>query len=109
MKKTIVAIAATAAALVSIGGTAQAAPVQSINQREAVLAQRIDQGVRTGALTRGEAMQLRNRLQTVQRLERNYRRGGLSFAERQDLERRLSSIEQGIRFQKHDGQFRGRH
>ena len=48
-----------AAALASTAVPALAAPWQSINQRQAALDARIDQGVRNGALTRPEAVQLR--------------------------------------------------
>ena len=79
MKKTILTLAATAAALTGLSGTANAAPFGgNVNQKEAQIAQRIDQGIRSGALTRGEAQNLRIRLAQIQRLEQNYRRGDSS-------------------------------
>jgi hypothetical protein len=102
MKKTILTLAATAAALVGVSGTATAAPFQSVNQRQAALMSRIDQGIRNGALTRSEASSLRQRFVQIQRLEQQYRRGGLSLAERRDLERRLDALTASIRVQKHD-------
>lgn len=108
MKKTLVAIAATAAALVSVAGTAQAAPGQSINQRQARIEFQIDRGVRTGALTRQEAVNLRSRLATVERLEWSFRRNGLNVAERRVLDNRLDTVERQVRVQLADRQVRGR-
>jgi len=107
MKKIILGLTATAAALVGVAGPAQAAHWQSINQRQANLYQRIDQGIRTGALTRNEAGKLRARFATLQRLEQHYRRGGLSIGERRDLEQRFATLSWNIRVQKHDRQHRG--
>jgi Ni/Co efflux regulator RcnB len=109
MKKMILTLAATAAALTGLAGTAQAAPFGSnVNQKEAQIATRIDQGMRSGALTRGEAQNLRIRLAQVQRLEQAYRRGGLNMAERRDLDRRLDALSASVRVDKHDRDFRRR-
>jgi Ni/Co efflux regulator RcnB len=109
MKKMILTLAATAAALTGLAGTAQAAPFGgNVNQKEAQIATRIDQGMRTGALTRGEAQNLRIRLAQVQRLEQAYRRGGLNMAERRDLDRRLDALSASVRVDKHDRDFRRR-
>jgi hypothetical protein len=109
MKKMILTLAATAAALTGLAGTAQAAPFGgNVNQKEAQIAMRIDQGIRSGALTRGEAMNLRLRLAQVQRLEQAYRRGGLNMAERRDLDRRLDALSASVRVDKHDRDFRRR-
>ena len=105
MKKIILGLAATAA-LVSVAGTAQAAPWQSVNQRQANLDQRIDQGIRSGALNRNEAVQLRTRFASLQQLERRYRRGGLTMSERRDLDRRFDALARSIRAEKHDRQHR---
>ena len=51
---------------------------QSINQRQAQLDRRIDQGVRSGQLSRREATRLRSEFNSLVRLEGQYRRGGLS-------------------------------
>ena len=60
MKKAILTLAATAAALVSVSTAASAAPgFQPLGQRLATLEQRINQGIRNGALTRSEADSLR--------------------------------------------------
>ena len=47
---------------IALPAAASAAPWQSVNARQARLDARIDQGIRSGALTRGEAMRLRPRL-----------------------------------------------
>ena len=115
MKKFTIGLAAAAAALVSVAGTAQAAPWQSpaawqsINQREARLEMRINAGVRSGTLTRGEARSLRNRLAALEQLERNFRRNGLTMAERRVLDARFDALSRSIRIQTADRDVRGDH
>jgi len=77
---------------------------QSINARQANLDRRIDQGVRSGALTRGEAARLRADLNGLARLEGQYRRSrpGLTLAERRDLDRRFDALSARVRIEKHD-------
>lgn len=106
MKKIILGLAA-AATLVGVAGPASAAPWQSVNRQQASLDQRIDRGVRSGALTRNEAQRLRARFAQIQRLERQYRHGGLTVRERRDLDQRLAGLQRSIRTQKHDRQYRG--
>jgi hypothetical protein len=109
MKKTILTLAATAVALTGLAGTADAAPFGgNVNQKEAQIAMRIDQGIRSGALTRGEAQNLRVRLGRIQQLEQVYRRGGLTLRERSDLDRRLDALSASVRVDKHDRDFRRR-
>ena len=105
--KTIVLGLAAAATLAGVAGPAAAAPWQPVSRQQANLHQRIDQGVRSGALTRNEAQRLRARFIQIQRLEQQYRRGGLSVRERRDLEQRLAALQRSIRTQKHDRQSRG--
>ena len=115
MKRFAIGLAATAAALVSVAGAAQAAPWQSpaqwqsINQREARLEMRINAGVRAGTLTRAEARSLRNRLVALERLERNFRRNGLTMAERRVLDARFDALSRSIRIQTADRDGRGDH
>jgi hypothetical protein len=107
MKKIILTLAATAAALTGLTGTATAAPFGgNVNQKEAQIAQRIDQGIRNGALTRSEARNLQVRLAQIQRLEQAYRRGGLNMNERRDLDRRLDALSMSVRVDRHDRDFR---
>ncbi|MHA6719144.1 hypothetical protein ACX40Y_06785 [Sphingomonas sp. RS6] len=83
---------------------AQARGWQSINEREARLDKRIDQGVRSGALSRREATALRGEYRSLVRLEARYRasRPGLTMAERRDLDRRFDSLSAKIRIEKRD-------
>lgn len=75
---------------------------QSLNVRRANLDRRIDQGVRNGALSRREAVGLRNQFNSLLRLEANYRRGGLTAWERQDLDRRYDRLSVQIRIERND-------
>lgn len=78
---------------------------QSINQRQANLDRRIDQGVRNGQLSRREAVRLRAEFNQIARLEARYRRGGLTQWERADLDRRFDRLSAQIRYERrdHDG------
>jgi hypothetical protein len=70
--------------------------------------QSINQGVRSGQLTRSEAARLRAEFNSLVRLEAQYRRSrpGLTLAERRDLDRRFDALSARIRVQKHDRQHR---
>ena len=74
----------------------------SVNVRIDQLDRRIDQGLRTGQLSRREAGRLRAELNSVQRLEAGYRRGGLSGWERADLDRRLDRLAAQVRYERRD-------
>ena len=74
----------------------------SINQRQSQLAWRIDQGVRSGRLTRAEAAGLNRQFQDLTRLERRYRAGGLTAWERADLDKRFDRLAARIRWEKAD-------
>lgn len=104
MKKIILAL--TAAATLAIPMAASAQAWQSVNQRQANLYNRIEQGVRNGSLTRPEARQLRNRFTTISRLENRYRAGGLSRWERRDLDQRFDALSRQIRIERRDRQDR---
>jgi hypothetical protein len=102
MKRTLLALAALAT-VAAAPLAAQAQSWQSINQRQANLDQRIDQGVRTGSLTRSEATRLRGEFRSITRLEATYRRSnGLSMRERADLDARFDRLSRQIQVQKHD-------
>ena len=95
------------AAMLAVPTIADAQQYRSINQRQATQFQRIEQGVRSGALTRGEATRLRGEFATLNRLEQRYRRSnGLSVGERRDLDRRFDALSRRIRVQKNDRQDR---
>lgn len=77
---------------------------QSINSRQANLEMRINQGVRSGQLSRSEAARLRNEFASLNRLEAQYRRSrpGITIAERRDLDRRFDALSARVNYQKHD-------
>ena len=91
MKKLTIMLLGLGIATASFPVVASAAPYTPMNQRVANLQVRIDQGVRTGALTRGEASRLRTDLRGLVGLEHRYRASGgrLDMRERADLDRRF--------------------
>lgn len=98
-----IAIAAIAVAtLAGAAAPAMAAPWQNINQRQANLDWRIDQGVRNGTLNRYEAQRLRGEFREIARLEARYRVNGLSTWERSDLDRRFDRLSAQIRYERND-------
>jgi hypothetical protein len=109
MKRTLLALAALAT--VAAAPWPPRPPWQSINQRQANLEQRIDQGVRNGSLTRSEALRLRGEFRSISRLEASYRRSnGLSMRERADLDARFDRLSRQIQVERHDRDDRyGRH
>lgn len=113
MKKFTILLASVAAATAAVPAIAAAAPApdysfgmqgwQNINARQARLEARINHGIRIGAITRREAVQLRAEFRNISRLEGRYRasRPGLTMAERRDLDRRFdvlsARIERAVR------------
>lgn len=101
MKTLTIAILAAA----TLGaGAASAQPWMSVNDPQARLEQRIEQGMRSGQLTRHEATRLRQEFRQIARLENRYRRNGLSSWERADLDRRFDQLSAQVRWDKHDDQ-----
>ncbi len=97
----------SALALATIAGAAAPAAAQtwvSINQRQATLDHRIDQGIRNGSLTAGEAARLRAEFRQIAGLEATYRRsnGVFTQAERVDLDRRMNALAARITAQRSD-------
>lgn len=102
MKKILIPLLAVSA-LTAAAAPAMAAPWQNINQRQANLDQRIDKGVRNGAITRNEAYRLRAEFRQLSQLETRYRRtNGLQNWERQDLDRKFNVLSAKIRYERHD-------
>jgi hypothetical protein len=103
----IAAAAATLAVATPIAASA-AGPWQAINVRQARIDARIDEGVRSGSLTRNEAWRIRNDYGQLVQLEAKYRRsnGGLTRWERGDLDRRFDALSARVKVQKHDKQAR---
>jgi hypothetical protein len=83
----------------------------NINARQHALDRRIDQGVRSGQLTRREAWSLRAEFRQIARLEARYRAtNGLSTWERRDLDARFDRLAVRIRLERSDWdrqQYRG--
>lgn len=106
MKKIALMIAGLGIAATALPTAASAAPWQNINQRQATVEQRIDQGVRTGRLNRNEATRLRAEYRQIAQLENRYRRsgGGLSVGERRDLDQRFDRLMARTKYQKHNRQ-----
>jgi hypothetical protein len=119
MKKFTLMLAGLGIAAAAVPATAIAAPAphaasyqsgwQNINARQARLDARINQGIRSGALTRAEATRLRTDFRQLARLEARYRSGGLSLRERADLDRRFDALSARVRIQKNDRQDRRRY
>ncbi|HEY9219783.1 MAG TPA: hypothetical protein VIO94_17170 [Phenylobacterium sp.] len=86
-----------ASTLAMSAGAAHAQAWMTINERQVRLDERIDRGVRNGALTRDEAYRLRADFRALADLETRYRLGGLSGAERADLDRRFDELSARIR------------
>lgn len=108
MKKTIVGIVTATLALTALPGMASAGPWQTIDARQDRLYSRIEQGVRSGQLTRPEARRLRERFVDLTQLEHRYRRTGgrLDMRERSDLNRRFTALSREIRQDRNDRQYR---
>jgi hypothetical protein len=104
------ALPATASAAAPASPSIQRGVWQNINARQNRIENRINQGIRSGALTRGEAVRLRAQFRQIERLEASYRRSrpGLTVAERRDLDRRFDMLERSIRIEKNDRNHRGR-
>ena len=87
--------------------SAGAAERRPINQRQHTEQARIRQGIRSGELTRREAVRLESQQARIRTQERFARRDGtLTPAERQRLQRELNSASRNVYRQKHDNQDR---
>jgi hypothetical protein len=69
----------------------------NVEVRADQLEMRLQAGIRSGAITRAEAMPLREQLRQLTRLETLYGRDGISGRERADLQQRINSLRQDIR------------
>ncbi|MBS1954251.1 MAG: hypothetical protein JST89_08695 [Cyanobacteria bacterium SZAS-4] len=77
-----------------------------VNGLEAKLQFRINAGIRSGALTRGEASRLQGKLQQISQLEWRLRNSGngLSWRERQRLQDKLNDLSNDINRQLSDSE-----
>lgn len=95
------------ALLLVAAGLAMAAPAVSIAERVDRAHQRIEHGVRTGQLTREEAMRLRGEFMHVRDQEARARADGhLDRRERERLHRELDRLERHISVLKHNDERR---
>ena len=95
---------------VPLASFAQPRHTQPLNQRQASLERRIDQGVRSGSLTRHEAARLyRGQRQLNSMVYRARADGRVSPRERAGLERAMERQSRRIFRQKHDAQYSVRH
>lgn len=76
----------------------------TLQERRAQLDRRIDQGMRSGQLTRAEARDLRVEFNSIVRLERQYAVNGLTYSERNDLDRRYDQLADHIRMARTDSE-----
>ena len=80
---------------------------QQINTRQPRQMERIQNGMRTGELTRAEFHELMNQQQQIRVMERHFRADGvLDAREFQRIERALELASRNIRVEKHDRQAR---
>lgn len=101
MKKFALMLAGLGVAMTALPAAAQ--PWQSVNQRQAQIERRINQGIRNGSLSRREAVNLRAEFRQIANLEQRYRRSnGLSMQERRDLDRRMTALSNKVRIDRHD-------
>ncbi|HEX8224004.1 MAG TPA: hypothetical protein VF605_09330 [Allosphingosinicella sp.] len=107
MKKIIIiALAATSAIAAAAPASAQSGGYGGYGNgpiRSDQLQMQLQAGVRSGAITRAEAMPLREQLRQLTRLEALYARDGISGRERADLQHRINSLRQGIRMAERTG------
>lgn len=103
----IVSLFIAAAFVLGVSAVSMAGP-RGINHREYREQQRINQGIRSGELTRREATRLEEGMAKIRTDERFARMsgGGISPRERARLEREMNRESRGIYRQKHDGQDR---
>ena len=103
MNKIIIALAATTAFAGAAPAAAQYGAGGNGQIRSGQLQMQLQAGVRSGAISRAEAMPLREQLTQLTRLERLYARNGISGRERADLQHRINTLRQGIRMAERSG------
>ena len=107
----ILALAIVAAFVLSNAASAHERGVRdpAVNARQHNQQARIQQGVRSGELTRREAYRVRESQRDIRQLERAYKSDGeLTRVERRDLYREQNQASRQIYRQKHDAQDRPR-
>ncbi len=102
----MMAFAATTLAASVVPANAQFSFGGGVNGVEARLQSRINAGIRSGALTRGEAARLQSRMQQISQLEMRLRNSGsgLSWHERRKLQDKLNGLSNDINRQLSDSE-----
>jgi hypothetical protein len=103
MNKIIIALAATTAFVGVAPAAAQYGGGYGAPIRSDQLQLQLQAGIRSGAISRTEAMPLRDQLLQLTRLERLYARDGVSGRERADLQHRINTLRQDIRMAERTG------
>lgn len=98
MNRIMIILAATTALTVSVPAAAQYRGGANVQLRVDQLRTELQAGVRSGDISRSEAVPLREQLRQLAQLERRYGVNGLSGRERADLQHRINSLRQSIRF-----------
>jgi hypothetical protein len=104
-KSTLFLASATIAALPVIAAAGNRDP--GVNQRQHHQQHRIQQGVQSGELTRGETRRLQAEQRGIRQEERTYKADGvLTRDERKDLHQDLNTASRNIYIEKHDAEAR---
>jgi Skp family chaperone for outer membrane proteins len=104
---TVLAVSLLAATSVSLADAQRGPRDPGVNVRQEHQRDRIQQGVRSGELTRRESIRLREEQRDIRQLERAYKSDGvLTGAERRDLHQEQNQASRHVYNQKHDAQER---
>ena len=77
---------------------------QNVDERQARIANRIQNGLENGGLSRREARQVERQLNATEQKERAFESDGrVNSRERAELHRDLDVVAQRLRFERHDG------
>jgi hypothetical protein len=106
MNKLTMILAAASALAVGAPAAAQYGD-SNFDYRITELQQRLQAGVQNGAITRQEAVFLRDQLRELRQLERQFASDGLSGRERDILQQRVQSLRERIRMAERNGMDRG--
>ena len=102
-------LALLVAAVAAVSSWSALATDPAVNHRQHRQQHRIEQGARSGELTRQEAKGLRNEEHSIRQEERAYKSDGkLTRAERKDLHHDLNRASKDIYREKHDDEKRPR-
>jgi len=100
-------LAGTLALALTVAAAASMADAATVNERQERQQERIEQGVKSGQLTKREAARLERQEAKIAAEEKAFRSDGkLSLRERAKLQRDLNKTSRRIYRQKHDAQKR---